>query len=81
MKKLILVIAVAGLAMSCKKVPQGGNPAVLKLSEDTHRYSDDGQGAEHEEAAVASEAKSGNHEAAKTDSTAVKPKDSTEVKH
>jgi len=76
MKKLILVIAVAGLAMSCKKVPQGGNPAVIKLSEDTHRYSDDEQGKMDETVA-----KTENHEAVKTDSASVKPKDSAEAKH
>ncbi len=56
MKKVILVIAIAGFAVSCKKVPQGGNKGVLKMEGDVHRYSDDemkdGHSATHEEQEV-----------------------------
>lgn len=74
MKKLILAIAVAGLVMSCKKPPAGGNLSVLKLN-DTPRYSDDKQG-ETQETASTEEAK-----VVTTDSAAVKPTDSAEAKH
>ncbi len=40
MKKFILVIAVAGVAISCKKIQAGGNLGRLKLEEGTERYSD-----------------------------------------
>ncbi|PKF75878.1 hypothetical protein [Chryseobacterium sp. PMSZPI] len=82
MKKLVICLAIATVAVSCKKVPEGGNKAVIKLEEGVERYSDDPQGgaeahgqsheaaADHkEEAAVKSEA-----EAPKKDSTtAAKP--------
>ncbi len=38
MKKLVLVLFVAGLAMSCKKVQAGGNQGVLRLEEGVDRY-------------------------------------------
>ncbi|MDN3692947.1 hypothetical protein QWZ06_11980 [Chryseobacterium tructae] len=76
MKKLVICLAIATVAISCKKVPQGGSKAVLKLEEGVERYSDDAQGekahggheaatAEHKEEAAKSEAV-----APKTDSTA-----------
>ena len=43
MKKVILAVAVAGLVLSCKKVPQSGNKDVLKLEPGVERYSDDHQ--------------------------------------
>lgn len=43
MKKVILAVAVAGLVIGCKKVPQSGNKDVLKLEEGVERYSDDHQ--------------------------------------
>lgn len=49
MKKVILAVAVAGLALSCKKMPEGGNKDVIKLEEGAERWSDDAQtGAAHE---------------------------------
>ncbi|MDM1554793.1 MULTISPECIES: hypothetical protein [Chryseobacterium] len=75
MKKLVICLAIATVAVSCKKVPQGGSKGVIKLEEGAERYSDDPQGgeahathgaaAEHKEEAVKPEAA-----APKTDSTA-----------
>lgn len=41
MKKIILVVAIAGLATSCQKVQSGGNKGVLKMENGVERYSDD----------------------------------------
>lgn len=41
MKKVILGVAIASLAMSCQKVQAGGNLGVLKREAGTERYSDD----------------------------------------
>ncbi|KIA90618.1 hypothetical protein [Kaistella jeonii] len=41
MKKVILVVAIAGLAISCQKIQAGGNKGVLKMEEGATRYSDD----------------------------------------
>lgn len=38
MKKIILTVAVAGLALSCQKVTKGGNHGVLKLEDGVERY-------------------------------------------
>jgi hypothetical protein len=38
MKKLVLVLFVAGLAMSCKEVQAGGNQGVLRLEKGADRY-------------------------------------------
>ncbi|UHO40036.1 hypothetical protein H5J24_08490 [Chryseobacterium capnotolerans] len=83
MKKLVICLAIATVAVSCKKVPQGGSKAVLKLEEGVERYSDDPQGgeahaahgaAEHKEEAAKPEAV-----APKTDSTAAaKPAETKE---
>lgn len=54
MKKLIICLAVATVAVSCKKIQAGGNKNTLKLEEGVERYSDDHQGGEshgHEAAA------------------------------
>ena len=61
MKKLIICLAVATVAVSCKKIQAGGNKNTLKLEEGMERYSDDPQGeahgheaaAEHKEVATA----------------------------
>ncbi|MGK6340907.1 hypothetical protein ACMGDK_01630 [Chryseobacterium sp. DT-3] len=81
MKKLIICLAVATVAVSCKKIQAGGNKNTLKLEEGVERYSDDVQGGGeahgHEAAAGHQEtAPAEKHEAVapKTDSTtAVKP--------
>nr|WP_315032265.1 hypothetical protein [uncultured Chryseobacterium sp.] len=78
MKKLVICLAIATVAVSCKKVSAGGNRAVIKMEDGVERYSDDVQGggeahgksheaaADHkEEAAVKPEA-----DAHKKDSTA-----------
>lgn len=44
MKKLIIFLAVATVAVSCKKIQAGGNKNTLKLEEGVERYSDDPQG-------------------------------------
>jgi hypothetical protein len=41
MKKIILVVAIAGVAASCQKIQAGGNKAVLKMEPGVERYSDD----------------------------------------
>lgn len=74
MKKLVICLAIATVAVSCKKVPQGGNRGTLKLEEGVERYSDDPQGGAHghEAAAEHKEETPAQPEAAapKTDSTA-----------
>ncbi|RXM51136.1 MULTISPECIES: hypothetical protein [unclassified Chryseobacterium] len=75
MKKLVICLAIATVAVSCKKVPQGGNKGTLKLEEGVDRYSDDHQGGEahatHEAAAEHKEEAAKPEAAApKTDSTA-----------
>jgi hypothetical protein len=77
MKKLIICLAIATVAVSCKKVSAGGNKNTLKLEEGVERYSDDAQGGGahghgHEAAAAAEGHKeeAAKPEAHKTDSTA-----------
>ncbi|PWN71708.1 hypothetical protein C1631_003550 [Chryseobacterium phosphatilyticum] len=82
MKKLVICLAIATVAVSCKKVPEGGNKAVIKLEEGVERYSDDPQGgegahgkshetaADHKEEAAAAKPEA---ETSKKDSTAAKP--------
>ncbi|RXM39029.1 hypothetical protein BOQ62_13120 [Chryseobacterium sp. CH21] len=87
MKKLIICLAIATVAVSCKKVPAGGNKNTLKLEEGVERYSDDAQGGEahghgHEAAATAEGHKeeAAKPEAHKTDSTAAaKPAEAKEA--
>lgn len=43
MKKIILALSITALAISCKKLPEGGNKGVLKLEEGVERYTDDVQ--------------------------------------
>ncbi|MFZ4928767.1 hypothetical protein [Chryseobacterium sp. Mn2064] len=80
MKKLIICLAIATVAVSCKKVPAGGNKNTLKLEEGVERYSDDAQGGEahgHEAPAAAEghkEEAAAKPEAPKADSAvAAKP--------
>jgi len=79
MKKLVICLALATVAVSCKKIQAGGNKNTLKLEEGAERYSDDpqGEGHGHEAAATHTEATAEKHEteAPKTDSAAapVKP--------
>lgn len=44
MKKIIICLAIATVAVSCKKIQAGGNKGTLKLEEGVERYSDDHQG-------------------------------------
>jgi len=80
MKKLVICLAIAMVAVSCKKVPQGGNKATLKLEEGVERYSDAPQGEAHghgHEAATTAEGH--KEEAHKADSTAAaKPAEAEE---
>jgi hypothetical protein len=57
MKKIILVVAIAGLAASCQKIQAGGNKGVLKMEEGVERYSDDVMSDEATAAVNAAEAK------------------------
>lgn len=88
MRKLIICLAIASVAVSCKKIQAGGNKNTLKLEEGAERYSDDVQvggeahgheaAAEHKETAAAE--KHGT-EAPKTDSTAAaKPVEAEKAK-
>ncbi|WP_312901141.1 hypothetical protein [Chryseobacterium taichungense] len=43
MKKLVICLALATVAVSCKKIQAGGNKDTLKLEEGVERYSDDEQ--------------------------------------
>ncbi len=72
MRKLIICLAIATVAVSCKKVAEGGNKNTLKLEEGVERYSDDPQGEAHghEVAAGHKEETAAKPEAPKTDSTA-----------
>jgi hypothetical protein len=87
MKKLVLCLALATVAVSCKKIQAGGNKNIIKLEEGADRYSEDVQGgaeahghghgheaaAEHKEGATAEKH---GEEAPKTDSaTAAKPEE------
>lgn len=77
MKKLVICLALATVAVSCKKIQAGGNKNVIKLEEGADRYSEDVQGggeahrhgheaaAEHTEKATAEKHEA---EAPKTDS-------------
>lgn len=53
MKKLVICLAVAAVAIGCKKLPEGGNKGRLKLEEGTERYSDDVRGSGEHGAAAA----------------------------
>ncbi|MGH1517375.1 hypothetical protein [Chryseobacterium sp. JK1] len=87
MKKLIICLAIATVAVSCKKISAGGNKNTLKLEEGAERYSDDPQGGEahghgHEAAATAEGYKEEavKPEVHKTDSTAAaKPAEAKEA--
>lgn len=90
MKKLVLCLALATVAVSCKKIQAGGNKNIIKLEEGTERYSDDHQGGAashnaHETATPAhAEPAHGTHEteAPKTDSTAaVKHEEPAKAEH
>ncbi|WP_292010479.1 OmpA family protein [Chryseobacterium sp.] len=43
MRKLVICLALATVAVSCKKISAGGNKGTLKLEEGVERYSDDHQ--------------------------------------
>ncbi|MFY1046452.1 hypothetical protein [Chryseobacterium sp. GP-SGM7] len=90
MKKLVLCLALATIAVSCKKIQAGGNKNVIKLEEGAERYSDDHQGGTeshgtHETATPAhAEPAHGTHEtvAPKTDSAAaVKHEETAKAEH
>lgn len=78
MRKLIICLAIATVAVSCKKIQAGGNKNVIKMEEGQERYSDDKQvgleGQSHEEGAK-------HGEVAKTDSATAKKADSAKAEH
>lgn len=41
MKKIIVVLALASVAIGCQKIAAGGNKGVLKMEEGAEHYSDD----------------------------------------
>ncbi len=65
MKKTLLALAVASLVISCKKISQGENHAVIKIEDGVERYDDAHQGGD-EFAAKSSAGAHGAH-AAKTE--------------
>ncbi|MCD1117032.1 hypothetical protein [Chryseobacterium turcicum] len=90
MKKIVICLALATVAVSCKKIQAGGNKNIIKLEEGTERYSDDHQGGSeahgtaHEttttaHAEPAKDAK--GTEAPKTDSTAAKKVEPAKAGH
>lgn len=84
MKKLIICLAIATVAVSCKKIQAGGNKGTLKLEDGVERYSDDHQGGhEGHTAEPASEVPAhGAHETeAPKDSATAKQADSAKVGH
>ncbi|WP_124641722.1 MULTISPECIES: hypothetical protein [Amniculibacterium] len=60
MKKLVFGIAVLGLAVSCKKIPAGGNHGVLQKDASIEHYSDIEQEVKSETPAAKPEVKAGN---------------------
>ncbi|KMQ67282.1 hypothetical protein ACM39_14110 [Chryseobacterium sp. FH2] len=68
MRKLVICLALATVAVSCKKIQAGGNKNIIKLEEGADRYSEDEQGGgeahSHEAAATHKEEATGEkHEA------------------
>ncbi|MBQ0151519.1 MAG: hypothetical protein KBS61_01330 [Chryseobacterium sp.] len=84
MRKLIICLAIATVAVSCKKIQAGGNKNAIKMEEGQERYSDDKQvgleGQSHEEGAKHGEV-AGHGEVAKTDSATAKKADSAKAEH
>lgn len=84
MKKIIICLAIATVAVSCKKIQAGGNKGTLKLEDGVERYSDDHQvGNEGHSADPHAAPAHGAHEteAPKTDSTTAKHSDSAKAEH
>ena len=75
MKKLVLCLALATVAVSCKKIQAGGNKSVIKLEEGTERYSDDHQTSDHAGHVADTHGAEGHHGnetvAPKTDSASI----------
>ncbi|WP_027381573.1 hypothetical protein [Chryseobacterium daeguense] len=72
MRKLIICLAVATVAVSCKKIQAGGNKGTLKLEEGVERYSDDEQtsGEQDKLSEYRGDAHGGHEAPAKTDTAA-----------
>ena len=86
MKKLIICLAIASVAVSCKKIQAGGNKQVIKLEEGVKRYSDDEQTSGQEEDLAVEDkdkyhVKPQDHKSPKTDSIAAKHRDSTKAEY
>lgn len=89
MKKLVICLALATVAVSCKKIQAGGNKNMIKMEEGTERYSDDpqgvseGHGTAHEATPAHAEPTKEAHgtEAPKTDSTAAKKEEPAKAEH
>ena len=79
MKKVILAVAIAGLAISCHKVQAGGNKGILKMEDGVERYSDDVMSDEATAAVNAAEAKK-SAEMTASDSAKVSVQPATAVK-
>ncbi|SIQ33600.1 hypothetical protein SAMN05880574_11084 [Chryseobacterium sp. RU37D] len=69
MKKLVICLALATVAVSCKKIQAGGNKNALKLEEGVERYSDDEQtsGEQDNLSTYRGDAHEGHETPAKTD--------------
>lgn len=75
MRKLIICLAVATVAVSCKKIQAGGNKATLKLEEGVERYSDDEQtsGEQDKLSEYRGDMHGGHETPTKTDTATTKP--------
>lgn len=80
MKKLVICLALATVAVSCKKIQAGGNKNALKLEEGVERYSDDEQtSGEQDNLSEYRGDEHGGHETPEKTDTAAAPK--TEEAH
>lgn len=72
MKKVMICLAIASLAVSCKKIQAGGNHKVIKLEEGVERYSDDEQtsGEQDKLSGYRADMHGGHETPAKTDTAA-----------
>lgn len=79
MRKLIICLAVATVAVSCKKIQAGGNKGTLKLEEGVERYSDDEQtsGEQDKLSEYRGDAHGGHEAPAKTDTAAAAKPEAT----
>lgn len=83
MKKLVICLALATVAVSCKKIQAGGNKDTLKLEEGVERYSDDEQtsGEQDNLSEYRGDAHEGHETPAKTDTAGAAKHKEEDNKH